>query len=197
MKYSNHALILIETIKMKKNYLGKVLTCKWRLYFYVYSNKINFMYSKLIMYRLQSPFCFLSFSQGKNLPVEVCVCSARHRYAWLGVLFLYKGILLTIGVFLAFETRKVKIRQLNDSHLIAMCVYATVVLSIALAPIGLVLETSVDVFYAIVGFMVLFGTTLILLLLYIPKVHIHVHCIYRAQNILHVHVQNQTCVMGN
>ena len=63
-----------------------------------------------------------------------------------------------------------KIRQLNDSYLIGMCVYATVVLSIALAPIGMLLETHVDIYYAIIGLMVMFGTTLILSLLFVPKV---------------------------
>ena len=115
----------------------------------------------------------LSFSviaQDNNLPVQVCICTAPQQYVWLGILFAYKGILLTIGVFLAFETRNVKIRHLNDSHLIGMCVYATVVLSIALAPIGMLLENNVDMYYAVIGFMVLFGTTLILSLLFVPKV---------------------------
>ena len=100
------------------------------------------------------------------------MCTATNKYIWLGVLLAYKGILLTVGVFLAFETRKVKIRQLNDSHLIGMCVYAIVVLSIALCPIGILLDTHVDIFYGIIGSMVLFGTTLILSLLFVPKVSV-------------------------
>ena len=104
------------------------------------------------------------------MPIEICVCTASHRFIWIGILFAYKGILLIAGLFLAFETRNVKIRQLNDSHLIGMCVYATVVLSIALAPIGALLEIHVDVHYAIIGSMTMFGVTLILSLLFIPKV---------------------------
>ncbi len=79
-----------------------------------------------------------------------------------------------IGVFLAFETRNVKISQLNDSHLIGMCVYTTVVLSIALSPVALLLDTNVDIFYGVIGVLILFGTTLILSLLFIPKVK---HCL--------------------
>ena len=115
-------------------------------------------------------FVFFFSSQDINLPVEVCICSASKQYIWIGILFAYKGLLLMVGVFLAFETRNVKISQLNDSHLIGMCVYTTVVLSIALSPVALLLDTNVDIFYGVIGVLILFGTTLILSLLFIPKV---------------------------
>ena len=89
--------------------------------------------------------------QNEDLPDSVGLCRARDRFIWLTILFAYKGILLVIGMFLAFETRKVKIRQLNDSKLIGMSVYGIVVLSIALSVIGILLERYVNEFFAVMG----------------------------------------------
>lgn len=108
--------------------------------------------------------------QSMDLPRVVGLCRSKDRFIWLSVLFVYKGILLIVGVFLAFETRNVKIRHLNDSRLIGMSVYGIVVLSIALAAVGILLESNVDAFYAVVGLMVMLGNTSLLCLIFIPKV---------------------------
>ena len=44
-----------------------------------------------------------------------------------GVLFGYKGILLIFGIFLAYETRSVKLKQVNDSRFVGMSIYNVVV----------------------------------------------------------------------
>lgn len=108
--------------------------------------------------------------QSQQLPTVVGLCQAKDRFTWLSILFVYKGILLIVGVFLAFETRNVKIRHLNDSKLIGMSVYGIVVLSIALAAVGILLENFVDTFYAVIGIMVMLGNTSLLCLIFIPKV---------------------------
>ena len=113
-------------------------------------------------------------SQTRVLPKIVGLCRAKNpqaRFIWLGILLAYKGILLIVGLFLAFETRKVKIRHLNDSKLIGMSVYGIVVLSLALAAIGIFLENIVDVFYIVTGLMILVGNTCLLCLIFIPKVY--------------------------
>lgn len=43
-------------------------------------------------------------------------CEVNHIAIWLGLLYSYKGILLLFGLFLAWETRTVKIPVLNDSQ---------------------------------------------------------------------------------
>ena len=65
-----------------------------------------------------------------------------------------------------------KIRHLNDSKLIGMSVYGIVVLSVALAAIGIFLEPIVSVFYTVTGLMILVGNTCLLFLIFIPKVYI-------------------------
>ena len=111
--------------------------------------------------------------QTRALPQIVGLCRSTDptaRFVWLGIFLAYKGILLIIGLFLAFETRKVKIRQLNDSKLIGMSVYGIVVLSVALAAIGIFIEAIVNVFYIVTGLMILVGNTCLLCLIFIPKV---------------------------
>ena len=47
----------------------------------------------------------------------------------LGVMFGYKGVLLLFGLLLAYETRNVKIKQINDSRFVGMSIYNVVVSS--------------------------------------------------------------------
>lgn len=42
-------------------------------------------------------------------------------------MFAYKGLLLFFGLFLAYETRSVKLKRLNDSRLVGMSIYNVVV----------------------------------------------------------------------
>ena len=44
-----------------------------------------------------------------------------------GVVFGYKGILLLFGLFLAYETRSVKLKLVNDSRFVGMSIYNVVV----------------------------------------------------------------------
>ena len=75
-----------------------------------------------------------------------------------------------VGLFLAFETRKVKIKSLNESRFVAMSVYGAVIVSIALTPIGFLLENYPTTQYAIIGITILFSTSLILGLVFVSKV---------------------------
>ena len=74
------------------------------------------------------------------------------------------------GVFLAFETRKVKTGSLNESRFIVMSVYGVVIVSIALTPIGFFLEDYPNVQYGILGIMILVTITIILILVFVTKV---------------------------
>ena len=104
------------------------------------------------------------------MPQIIRVCTSDHSVVWLLTLFGYKGLVLSVGLFLAFETRKVKYSALNESRFIAMSVYGTVIVSIALTPIGFLLKNFQSVQYGVVGIMILLTTTVILTLLFVPKV---------------------------
>ena len=105
------------------------------------------------------------------MPQIIGVCTSEGSLTWFPVLFAYKGFILLAGLFLAFETRKVKIKSLNDSRFIAMSVYGAVVVSIAITPIGLLLNHFPNVQYGIIGIMILSSTSLILGLIFVTKVN--------------------------
>ena len=83
---------------------------------------------------------------------------------------MYKGALLVVGVFLAWETRGVHLKHLNDSKMIGVSIYSIVVLSIALAATGLLLESAVNASYGVIGALLLLGNTSLLCLIFGPTV---------------------------
>ena len=113
--------------------------------------------------------------QANDLPAIVGVCTSNTSLIWLSFLFAYKGFVLLAGLFLAFETRRVKIKPLNDSRFITMSVYGLVIVSIALAPIGLLLQRYPNVQYGIIGIMILSSTSVILGLVFVTKVHTYIY----------------------
>ncbi|XP_065899591.1 gamma-aminobutyric acid type B receptor subunit 2-like [Dysidea avara] len=106
-----------------------------------------------------------------DLPGIIGVCTSDNSLPWITVLLAYKGLVLLAGLFLAFETRKVKIRSLNESRFVAMSVYGAVTASIALTPIGFLLNDFPNIQYGIMGIMLLFVTTLILGLVFVSKMY--------------------------
>ena len=115
--------------------------------------------------------------QGSALPQVVSLCSADHRLVWLSVLFVYKGALLLVGIFLAWETRQVHLKHLNDSKLIGASIYGIVVLSVVLAVAGVLLESAVNASYGVIGALLLLGNTTIVFVIFGPMVTMVLHAI--------------------
>jgi len=97
-------------------------------------------------------------------------CDCKHKAIWFGVLFATKGLLLLFGVFLAWETRHVNIPALNDSRYVGMSVYNVVILSVVGVPAALMIEQAQNATFAITAFFIVFCTTVILCLVFVPKV---------------------------
>ena len=108
--------------------------------------------------------------QDNDVPQIIGVCKSDDSLIWLSILFSYKAFVLMAGVFLAFETRKVKHTALNESRFVGMLVYGTVIVSAALSPIGLLLHNHPSLQYGILGMMILLNITLILALVFVSKV---------------------------
>ncbi|EDW39579.1 GL15283 [Drosophila persimilis] len=66
---------------------------------------------------------------------QVEVCRSQHTQTWLSVLYAYKGLLLVVGVYMAWETRHVKIPALNDSQYIGVSVYSVVITNDIIDPV--------------------------------------------------------------
>ena len=54
-------------------------------------------------------------------------------------MYAYKGLQLVLGLFLAYETRSVKLKQINDSRLVGMAIYNVAILCMITAPVILVI----------------------------------------------------------
>lgn len=74
------------------------------------------------------------------------------------------------GLFLAYETRSLKVKQINDSRYVGMSIYNVVVLCLITAPVAMVIASQQDASFAFVALAVIFCCFLSMLLIFVPKV---------------------------
>ncbi|KAL4710596.1 hypothetical protein ACJJTC_003232 [Scirpophaga incertulas] len=119
----------------------------------------------------------------KNLTVEISaddrgilyqpqieVCKSQNTTGWLCALYAYKGLLLLVGVYMAWETRHVKISALNDSKYIGISVYSVVLTSTSVVVIGTIISERATLAYITITSLILITTTSTLCLLFLPKI---------------------------
>ncbi|XP_060587127.1 gamma-aminobutyric acid type B receptor subunit 1-like [Ruditapes philippinarum] len=97
-------------------------------------------------------------------------CDSNNISIWLGVVFGHKGILLLFGIFLSYETRSVKLKQVNDSRFVGMSIYNVVVLCVITVPIVLIIKSQQDASFAFVALAIILCSFLSLGLIFGPKV---------------------------
>ncbi|KAG1682630.1 Gamma-aminobutyric acid type B receptor subunit 1 [Nymphon striatum] len=97
-------------------------------------------------------------------------CKSQNHDIWLGSFYGYKGLVLLVGLFLAYETRSVKIRQLNDSRLVGMSIYNVVILCLITAPVSMVIDKQQDAAFAFVALAIIFCSFLSMGLIFLPKI---------------------------
>lgn len=99
------------------------------------------------------------------------VCRSQHTQSWLGALYAYKGLLLIVGVYMAWETRHVKIPALNDSQYIGVSVYLVVITSAIVVVLANLISERVTLAFITISALILTSTTATLCLLFLPKLH--------------------------
>ena len=98
------------------------------------------------------------------------ICSSTARDIFLGVLYGYKMVLQVVALVFAFATRKVKVKGLNDSKYIAAAIYVTSIVLAVIIVATYTLKDFVNAFPALFCTGFLIGTTVILALVFVPKV---------------------------
>ena len=88
------------------------------------------------------------------------------------VLYGYKGLLQLFALLLAFRTRKVKVKGLDDSKYIAAAIYITSIVLAVTTVSTYTLMDYVNIYPAVVGMGFLLGTTMILGLVFVPRVSV-------------------------
>ena len=89
---------------------------------------------------------------------------------WLAISYAYKGLLQLAAMFMAFHTRRVNIKALNDSKEIAVIVYVNSIILALLAVVEFALSNYHEVYTALFGLALLVEATIFLTLGFIPKV---------------------------
>ncbi|XP_015113955.1 gamma-aminobutyric acid type B receptor subunit 1 isoform X2 [Diachasma alloeum] len=97
-------------------------------------------------------------------------CESEHNGVWLGLIYGYKGVVLVFGLFLAYETRSIKVKQINDSRYVGMSIYNVVVLCLITAPVTMVIASQQDASFTFVALAIIFCCFLSMALIFVPKV---------------------------
>ncbi|XP_035674840.1 gamma-aminobutyric acid type B receptor subunit 2-like isoform X1 [Branchiostoma floridae] len=102
---------------------------------------------------------------------ELRRCTSDYLMYWLGIIYASKGILILFGIFLAWETRKVQIPELNDSKQIGLCVYNVMIMSAVGVPIINLLDSQqLDISFAVLSVCIIVCTSTTLALVFVPKI---------------------------
>ncbi|XP_067621174.1 gamma-aminobutyric acid type B receptor subunit 1 isoform X2 [Eurosta solidaginis] len=97
-------------------------------------------------------------------------CQSEHNSVWLSLIYGFKGLILIFGLFLAYETRSIKVKQINDSRYVGMSIYNVAVLCLITAPVGMVIASQQDAKFVFVSLAVIFCCFISMLLIFVPKV---------------------------
>lgn len=82
----------------------------------------------------------------------------------------YKGVILAFGLFLAYETRSLKVKQINDSRYVGMSIYNVVVLCVITTPVTMIIASQQDASFAFTALSIIFCCFLSMALIFVPKV---------------------------
>ncbi|CAK5089460.1 unnamed protein product [Meloidogyne enterolobii] len=97
-------------------------------------------------------------------------CESSHSVVFQLVFAITKGLLMLFGCFLAWETRAVNVPALNDSKYIGIAVYAIVVMCAVGLALALILQDHLNEAFGLISIFIIFGTTLTLCLVFVPKI---------------------------
>uniref|UniRef100_UPI002953B87C gamma-aminobutyric acid type B receptor subunit 1-like n=1 Tax=Panthera onca TaxID=9690 RepID=UPI002953B87C len=97
-------------------------------------------------------------------------CSSKKMNTWLGIFYGYKGLLLLLGIFLAYETKSVSTEKINDHRAVGMAIYNVAVLCLITAPVTMILSSQQDAAFAFASLAIVFSSYITLVVLFVPKV---------------------------
>ncbi|XP_068718717.1 gamma-aminobutyric acid type B receptor subunit 2-like isoform X2 [Montipora capricornis] len=97
-------------------------------------------------------------------------CSSKYFTTWLYILLGYKLLVLLIGCFIAWVTRKAKVHSLNDSRWVGISVYNVVLCVIVGMPLSFLIDGNTNALVACVSLFLILPTTVVLCLVFVPKI---------------------------
>lgn len=100
----------------------------------------------------------------------IYACISRERYITLGILYGYKVLLQICALIFALSIRKVNIQGLNDAVYIIAAIYVTSIVTSIFVISTYTLAELINVYITVFCFCFFIGTTVILVLVFIPPV---------------------------
>lgn len=98
------------------------------------------------------------------------MCGGERALYWQIVLYFFIIVPQIVGVILAFRTRKVHIKALNDSKYLAVIIYTTAVIVTIMIIGAIILDRFLTIDAAVFGGLLTLFATVLLGLTFIPKV---------------------------
>ena len=102
--------------------------------------------------------------------VLVCYKEAGAVLYWRIFLFAYLAVLQILGIMLAFQTRKVKVKSLRDLTFVTANVYISSIVMVVFILITFALRNYINAYSGIFASGILVLTTTFLALTFVPKV---------------------------
>ncbi|VDP31797.1 unnamed protein product, partial [Soboliphyme baturini] len=96
-------------------------------------------------------------------------CTSQNQKIWIGLIYSYKGFLLLFGLFLAYEARNMKTKQMNDSRFVSMAIYNVAILCCITGPVALIITSQPDANFAFCAVTIILCTFTSMGLLFVPK----------------------------
>eukprot|EP00753_Platysulcus_tardus_P014545 PLAT4394.1.p1 GENE.PLAT4394.1~~PLAT4394.1.p1 ORF type:complete len:844 (-),score=335.09 PLAT4394.1:94-2625(-) len=105
---------------------------------------------------------------GRQVDNVVQQCSSADSN-WQFVLYAYDGVLLLFGGWLTFQVRHVRVKSMNDSKLIGMCLYTLLLVSVVVVPTSFIVRSNLLGSYLLIELSVILSVTAVVLILFSPK----------------------------
>lgn len=116
------------------------------------------------------------FLQSEGVKIEyhvlVCYSSAGASLYWRTFEYAYFAVLQILGIMLAFQTRRVKVKSLKDSTFVAANVYISSIVIIIFILVTFVLRSYFNTYRGIIASGIFILTTMFLVLSFVPKVNL-------------------------
>lgn len=123
------------------------------------------MSRKVEIFELESPE-----NTDEDIKIQPQLEHCDANMIWYGIIYGYKGLLLIFGLFLAYETRSAKVRQINDARLVGMSVYNVVILCMITGPVSLVISNQVNAHFAFIALTIIFCCFISMAMVFAPKI---------------------------
>uniref|UniRef100_A0A8C5RI48 Gamma-aminobutyric acid type B receptor subunit 1 n=1 Tax=Laticauda laticaudata TaxID=8630 RepID=A0A8C5RI48_LATLA len=99
----------------------------------------------------------------------IVTLTSEKMNTWLGLFYGFKGLLLLLGIFLAYETKGVSTEKINDHRAVGMAIYNVAVLCLITAPVTMILSSQQDAAFAFASLAIVFSSYITLVVLFVPK----------------------------